>query len=176
MFALLPCGGICTWSSRARARKQCVSVSPLKNVCDLEYEDVRLLLLLKDLCADWARPVFMNAFKPEICSSILVMGGGWHWNTVLKCFLLTHCAAGPDPVCLRIPYGSSVWLVLMDTTCAFHVFCAWNKVGRAQGSVWAHPFTLPWAVVLVMNVQGKHEHAKYLGLIQTQSWLHGLEI
>lgn len=106
----------------------------------------------------------------------------WWWRRLI----LKHCSEAfpSDPLCcwprsrvfLRIPSGSCVWLVLMDTTCAFHVFCAWNKVGRAQGSVWAHPFTLPWAVVLVMNVQGKHEHAKYLGLIQTQSWLHSLEI
>lgn len=119
---MLTRGGICIWSIRARVRKrQCVTIKK---------------------CVWFRKETRLTASPHLCCLSETCITAFWWWEETdtdtdmfhsdpLLCWSTSH-------VFHRIPSSSSVWLVLMDTTCAFPVFCAWNKVGGNQGSVWAH--------------------------------------
>lgn len=112
----------------------------------------------------------MNVLKAEFICSIPAVGGDWYGCVYIsKTILRTFHTDVVAQICVfhSSPSSSRVWLALIDTTCTFHILCACYTVGRDQGSVWAHPLALPQAVVLVMQVHLKHEHAKYLSLIQT---------
>lgn len=127
----------------------------------------------------WGRPAFINVLKPEF-ATVFWWWGDWHGcvyiQTILRTLRTDPPRRWPKSCVFASSPSSSAWLALMDTTCTFHILCACNIVGRDQGSAWAHPFALPQAVVLVMKVHWKHEHAKYLSPIQTQSWFHSSEI